>query len=84
VAGSVQERNHLLELGYGEVGYVGTVQAVWLLVVVVVVVVGQEADQVLHALQALRCSFLYSRLIVHLRKAHELHRHSERNLERER
>lgn len=71
VTGSVEKGNDFFELRDGEIGEVGAVNVIRGLVM------RHETDQVLHAFDPLRCSFLYRRLIFHhpFGKSHQLHRH---------
>jgi len=66
VAGSVEERDEFLELGDGNVGEVG---------VQVRGLVGEDSDQVFHALEAFRCSLLDGLLIIDFGEPHEFHSH---------
>ena len=66
VAGSVQEGDEFLELGDGNVGEV-SVQVRGL--------VGEDSDQVFHALETLRCSLLDSLLIIDFGERHEVDSH---------
>ena len=73
VAGTVDEGNDFLKLGHGQIGQVSAVDEI---VRRRVVAVREDADQVLHGLQPLRCSLLYRHVIVHLREAQQFDRHA--------
>ena len=66
VAGSVEEGDEFLELGDGNVGEV-SVQVRGL--------VGEDSDQVFHALEAFGCSLLDGLLIIYFGEPHEFHSH---------
>ena len=69
VASAIEEGDDFLKSGDGVLSDVRVIDVIRRLVA------RHNSDQVLHALQALSCCFLYRDLVVHLTKPHRVHRH---------